>query len=484
MGNYLATRRQFLKVAAAAVAAAIGGRTRRQSFAEEGPRVRGQSRDLPGVHRKRNVLFIVADDLNNSLGCYGHPVVKSPNIDRLACRGMRFDHAYCQFPVCNPSRTSLLTGLRPDSTGVLDNRTPFRSRLHDAVTLPQLFRQQGYFTARLGKVFHSGKDMDDPKAWDLAADPAGTPLGKTGEGRNLTAGRIAWCRWLAAAGEDEDQPDGQIALEAIRLLKQQRDKPFFLALGFHKPHDPFVVPKRYFDLYPLERLSPPQDPPDRSPDLPHAIGGGWKSEFDRFTGQDRREFMRAYYAGISFMDAQVGKVIDSLDRFDLSDNTIIVFFGDHGYHLGERGWWNKNTLFELSARAPLIVAGPNMKATSGNCRRMVEFVDIYPTLADLCGLPAPGNLEGSSFRPLLSDPKRPWKKAAFTQVQRGRFAGRSVRTDRWRYTEWDEGKRGVEFYDHHNDPGEYHNLADDPKRAHVVAALRKLLHSHAEIAEP
>jgi iduronate 2-sulfatase len=424
---------------------------------------------------RRNVLFIVVDDLNHSLGCYGHRLVKSPNIDRLAARGIRFERAYCQFTICNPSRTSFLTGLRPDSTGILNNTTGFRSKLPDVVTLPQLFRKHGCFTARVGKVFHGRKNTDDPQAWDVTIDPKATPRGQKGQGRNLTGGRVKWCRWLAAEGGDEDQPDGQVAAEAIRLLEQKHQGPFFLAVGFHKPHDPFIAPKKYFDLYPLDSLKLPKDPPDRSPEPAHVIGSGWKDEFDRFTDRERREFMRAYYAGVSFMDAQLGKIMAAMDRLGLLQNTTVVFFGDHGYHLGERGWWNKNTLFELSARAPLIMATPEMKTKGTNCSRIVEFVDIYPTLADLHGLAAPGNLEGTSFRPLLNDPNRSWKKMAFTQVQRGKIAGRSVRTERWRYTEWDKGKQGTELYDHDHDPGEYYNLASDSQYEEIVAEHKRLL---------
>jgi iduronate 2-sulfatase len=475
MKNSRIARRQFLRAGTTAGALALGGWAGRRILGQEQLSARRQSPEAAGSQRNRNVLFIVVDDLNNSLGCYGHSVVKSPNIDKLAARGVRFDRAYCQFTVCNPSRTSFLTGLRPDSTGILDNNTAFRSKLPNVTTLPQLFRKHGYFTARAGKIFHSGKGMDDPHAWEATSDPKGTPLGKTGQGRNLTGGRVRWCRWLAAEGDDEDQADGQIAAEAARLLEQQQDGPFFLAVGFHKPHDPFVVPKRYFDLYPLERLKPPQDPADRSAEHPQAIASGWKTEFDRFSDKERREFMRAYYAGISFMDAQLGKITAALDRLDLWRNTTVVLLGDHGYHLGQRGWWNKNTLFELSARAPLIFAAPETTTRGTSCSRIVEFVDIYPTLADLHGLPIPDNLEGTSFRPLLNNPDLPWKKAAFTQVQRGRIAGRSVRTERWRYTQWDRGRQGHELYDHNNDPGEYYNLAQDPRYAQTVARLKRLL---------
>jgi len=469
------TRRQFLRVATAVGAAAFGQTAYGNILAQARLLSQSQSSNIEASQSRKNVLFIVVDDLNHSLGCYGHRLVKSPNIDRLAARGIRFDRAYCQFTICNPSRTSFLTGLRPDSTGILNNTTGFRSKLPDVVTLPQLFRKNGYFTARLGKIFHGRKNTGDPQAWDVTSDPKATPLGQEGRGRNLTGGRVNWCRWLAAEGDDEDQPDGLIAAETISLLEQRRDEPFFIAVGFLKPHDPFIAPKKYFDLYGLDSLKLPEDPPDRSPELAHAIGSGWKDEFNRFTDRERREFMLAYYAGVSFMDAQLGKIMVALDRLGLWQNTTVVFFGDHGYHLGERGWWNKNTLFELSARAPLIMATPEMKTKGTSCSRIVEFVDIYPTLADLHGLAAPDNLEGTSFTPLLNDPNRPWKKMAFTQVQRGKIAGRSVRTERWRYTEWDQGKQGAELYDHNSDPGEYYNLASDPQHSDTIKELRKML---------
>jgi len=443
-----------------------------------GPRVANlnafSSAAKPNAERARyNVLFIAVDDLNNSLGCYGHLVVKSPNIDRLAARGVRFDRAYCQYPLCNPSRTSLLTGLRPDTTNIFGNQTHFRTKLPDVVTLPELFRQNGYFAASLGKIYHRIGDMDDAKSWDAAQYPVGTARGRQGEGRNLTGGRLRWCEWRAAEGDDEDQPDGQIAREAIRILEEKRDKPFFLAVGFHKPHDPFVAPKKYFNLYPLESLRLPKEPTDRSPEAPLALPRGFKEEFDKFTDKERLEFMRAYYACTSFMDAQVGKLLDALERLKLADNTIVVFFGDHGYHVGERGWWNKSTLFELSCRAPLIVAAPGMKASGKSCARLVEFVDIYPTLTDCAGIKPATTLHGRSFRPLLDNPTQPWKQTAFTQVQRGAGMAYSVRTERWRYTEWPDGN--AELYDHDNDPDEWHNLARDAQHAKTAAELKLLI---------
>ncbi|MEA2735517.1 MAG: iduronate 2-sulfatase, partial [Humisphaera sp.] len=413
---------------------------------------------------KSNVLLIIADDLRPDLACYGVAAVQSPNIDKLAARGVRFDRAYCQYPVCNPSRVSFLTGLRPDATQVLGNDVPFRTKLPDVVTLPQYFRANGYVTIGLGKVFHRGGNVedvrgerDDPASWSLARYFTTTAVGKTGEGRNLTGGKVDWCRWLAANGEDEDQPDGQIARDAVALMEKHRDEPFFLAVGFHKPHDPFVAPKKYFDLYPLDQIKLNVDPPDQSPAPPPAIAGQWLDEFAKFTDAERREFIRAYRAGTTFMDAQVGKVLDALNQLQLSDRTIIIFLGDHGYHLGERGWWNKSTLFELSARAPLIIAAPGVEA--GVFSRPIEFVDLYPTLVELCRLPARSDLHGQSLAPLMREKRPFWDKPALTQVRRGKFGGRSVRTERFRYTEWDEGRQGVELYDHENDPGEHKNLA-------------------------
>lgn len=428
---------------------------------------------------KLNVLLITVDDLCNRLGCYGHPVVQSPNIDALAARGMRFDRAYCQFPVCNPSRTSFLTGLRPDATGILDNNLAFRTRLPDVVTLPQRFRQAGYFTARVGKIFHN-REKDDPHAWDVADDPRGTPQGRKGDGRNLTGGKVRWCSWRAAEGTDEDQPDGQVASTAVDLMEQHKDEPFFLAVGFHKPHDPFVAPKRYFDLYPLEEVPLPEESSDPSDAHPFIIGSSWKAAFDRFTDRERREFTRAYYAGASFVDAQIGKVLSALDRHGLADRTVVVLLGDHGYQLGQHGWWNKNALFEPSARAPLVMAGPQIKSRAA-CSRIVEFLDIYPTLATLCGLPLPAHLQGRSLTPLLKDPAAPWHDVAYTQVRRGTLDGYSVRTDRWRYTEWIERKTkrilARELYDHHQDSQENTNLAGRPEHDETIRRLHLLLQS-------
>jgi iduronate 2-sulfatase len=436
--------------------------------------------------RRPNILFIAVDDLNNDLGAYGHPLVRSPNIDRLAARGVRFDRAYNQFPLCSPSRTSLLTGLRPDATGVFDLQTHFRDRLPKVVTLPQLFRSHGYYAARVGKIYHYGvpgqigtSGLDDPASWDHVVNPIGRDKQDEHTIVNVTPtrGLGSALSWREDPGEDEEQTDGKVATEGIRLLQQNRGRPFFLAVGFYRPHTPYVAPKQYFDLYPLEAIRPPADPTADLADVPEAAQWVKPANWG-LPAEDLRRSIRAYYAAVTFMDAQVGRVLDALDRLGLTDNTIVVLWSDHGYHLGEHGQWMKMSLFEESARVPLVIAAPgHRKGTATG--RVVELLDLYPTLADLAGLPLPAHPQGRSLRPLLADPAAPWPHAAHTQVRRGgqgtHFMGRSVRTEGWRYTEWDDGHKGVELYDHAKDQRERTNLAGDPRYADTIAELRGLL---------
>jgi uncharacterized sulfatase len=436
---------------------------------------------------KLNVLFIFADDLANSLGCYGHPLVKSPHLDRLAQRGVRFDRAYCQFPLCNPSRASFLTGRRPNATGVLDNRVHFRSRIPDTVTLSELFRQHGYSVARVGKLYHYGvptqigeDGLDDPKSWDRVVNPRGRDKDDEPKIFTLTAGQFGGTlSWLRAEGRDEEQTDAIGAAEAIRLLEEnarmeKEGRPFFLAVGFYRPHTPYVAPKKYFDLYPLDRIPLPAVPEGHKAGVPAPAFASHKKEQEKLDDRLRREALQAYYAATTFMDAQVGRVLDALDRLGLSERTVVVFASDHGYHLGEHGLWQKMSIFEESARVPLIVAAPGAKGNGRSSASLVELVDLYPTLADLCGLPAPSYLDGVSLRPVLDDPTRKVKEAAFTQVTRSGFHGVTVRTERWRYTEWDSGRKGAQLYDHNADPKELKNLAADPAYARTVAELRAL----------
>jgi len=430
-----------------------------------------------------NVLFVVVDDLRPELGCYGVKEIVSPNIDRLAKKGVLFHNAYAQYPVCNPSRSSFLSGKRPDEIGIVSNTLPFRDVLPDLVSLPQLFRQNGYFTAGIGKIFHlaqprNGKRVlfEDPLSWDYFHDSldATTLLGRDGEGRNVTGGKVPWCSWKAAEGDDLDQPDGQNAAAAVRILEEHHDKPFFMGLGFHKPHDPFIAPKKYFDLYPADQTRLADEPADRSEQVRYAIPN--RAIFAAFTDREGREFKRAYQACVSFTDAQLGKVFDTMDRLKLWDNTIVVLIGDHGYHLGDHEWWNKDTIYERGAGAPMMVWVPGAKGMGEPTKALTEFVDLYPTLADYAGLKAPHRLAGESLRPVLDNPKLKGKKAAYTQVNRGKMVGRSVRTERWRYTEWGAaGKDGIELYDHSKDSGEYYNLSGNPDQAAISKELSSLL---------
>jgi uncharacterized sulfatase len=455
---------------------------------------------------KPNVLFVVSDDLNNALGCYGHPLVKSPHIDRLAQRGLRFDRAYCQFPLCNPSRASFLTGRRPDTTGVEENATQFRKNIPDVVTLPQLFQKAGYFVARVGKLYHYGvptqigtDGLDDPPSWMEVVNPRGRDKDDEPKIFSLKPGQFGGTlSWLAADGTDEEQTDGIGAAAAIQLLERHKDQPFFLAVGFYRPHTPYVAPKKYFEMYPLDALKLAQDPAD---DRDHIPAPALTVNPPHYGISERlqREAIQAYHASTTFMDAQLGKVLDALDRLGLADKTIVVFTSDHGYHLGEHGLWQKQSLFEESARVPLIIAAPGMKAAGQSTGRLAELIDLYPTLADLCGLQAPADLPGRSLRPLLDDPTAPGKAAAITQVRRGAggggpqakkkaggdgfFKGYAVRTERYRYVEWDEGRRGRQLYDHQSDPREHKNLADDPTMAGVVADMKRLLRESLSATE-
>jgi uncharacterized sulfatase len=450
---------------------------------------------------KMNVLLIVSDDLtNNALGCYGSKVSKSPNIDKLAAKGVRFDRAYCQYPLCNPSRASFLTGLRPDTTKVYENNTPFRKHVPDAQSLGQTFRKADYFVARVGKLYHYGvpgqigtNGLDDPPSWLKVINPRGRD--KDDEDANLIftltpdakgSGRYGGTlSWYASDGIDAEQTDGKIADAVIGLLEAHKDKPFFIGCGFFRPHTPYVAPKTYFALYPPEKIDLPKVPEKHRAAGPAAAFASAHAVQDKMTDDQRRLARQAYYASTTFMDAQVGRVLDALDKARLADKTIVVFVSDHGYHLGEHGLWQKLSLFENSCRVPLVVYDPRAKGNGKACPRTVELVDLHATLADLAGLPTPDGaakapaLDGKSLKPLLDDPTARWDRAALTQVARGggknEFMGYSVRTERYRYTEWAGGKKGVQLFDYDTDPDESNNLAADPRCADVVGRMKALL---------
>jgi len=467
-------------VAVAAMVLATGGITATPVMAGGPGAVRHAAKPVARANRPLNVLLIIADDLAPRVGSYGWPV-RTPNIDRLATQGVSFDRAYAQFPWCGPSRASFLTGMRPNTTRVMDLATPFRAALPDIETLPQYFRANGYFSGRVGKIFHQGvpNDIgtggpDDTRSWDAVVNPRGRDRdAEDGKLKVLTPG-IPYgsaMAYLDDGGADTEQTDGKVATAAIEMIRAQKDRPFFIGVGFYRPHVPEVAPKRYFDLYPLERINAtPQSKADLARLLP--ASKAWTPDNFGMSVDEQRQMIRAYYAATSFMDAQVGRVLDALDEMGLADDTIVVFASDHGFMLGEHGQWMKNILWEESDRVPLILRVPGTKNGGKRSPRTVELLDLYPTLTELAGLPHYTRNEGTSLSPLLRNPSyRGWTKPALSQAR----GGRSVRTERWRYTEWEAGKLGRELYDHRIDPLEQHNLADDPRQAATVAKLRAML---------
>lgn len=447
-----------------------------------------------------NVLFIAVDDLAPALGCLGDVVARTPHIDHLAATGVCFERAYNQLPLCNPTRASVMTGLRPDQIRVYDLDRHFRDELPDVVTLPQVFQKAGYDVARVGKLYHYnvpasiGTDgFDDPPSWQKTFNPRGRDKDEEHLIFNAEPHRkiSAALSWLAAEGEDTDQTDGMIATQAIKLMaSQDGSRPFFLGVGFFRPHTPYVAPKKYFDLYPLETLRLPFSPKDDRADIPvAAFAHNCPIPHYNLDELTLRKALQAYYACVSFIDAQVGRLLTCLNENGLAENTIVVLWSDHGYHLGEHnGIWQKRTLFEQSARSPLIIRAPGMTGNGQPCRRIVEFVDIYPTVTALAGLPSPTSLAGKDLSPLLANPRTPWDSVAVTQVLRpdddrlnSMVMGCSIRDARWRFTEWANGKEGVELYDHYADPMEFHNLAIHPDDVALRAMkrLRPLLRERA-----
>lgn len=501
------------------------------------PLLRGQ----PAPSGRPNVLFIAVDDLRPELPCYGAAHIKAPHISRLASEGTVFAHAYCQQAVCSPSRTSLLTGLRPDSTRVYDLDTHFRNTVPDVVTLPQHFKAHGYFTQGMSKIYHGG--LDDPLSWSVPWVGGGTPPAPAlprvagyytpeniaqlqGEEKDAARKRQELRRQLGRAlkhsessrfavrgpaYEAPDIPDEQthdgatavLAAETLRKLKSQ-DQPFFLAVGFIKPHLPFIAPKRYWDLYDPAaiELAPNPFAPVGSPPWALANSGELRSYRGIPGGREpvpealARTLKHGYLACVSFLDAQVGRVLSALEAQGLADNTLVILWGDHGWKLGEHGEWCKHTNYENDTRAPLILRLPGQRAAGRTSERLVEFVDIYPTLCEVCGLSRPGHLEGSSFAALVERPDRPWKRAAFSQYPRayeGRpLMGYTLRSERYRFVEWvspsvpvPQAPDGVvELYDHQTDPREDRNIAADPALAPVVKEFREWLRAGWPAARP
>jgi len=445
-----------------------------------------------------NVLFLIVDDLRPQLGCFGHGQMVTPNIDKLASTSVIFRRNYCQQAVCSPSRTSLLTGRRPDTTKVFDLVKFFRTTMPDVVTLPQQFKNHGYFTQGVGKVFH--EDLNDPASWSVPAD-FDTSVEEFEQYQSLESyrqeaerlrqvpshGLVYGPAFEASDAPDSNYLDGRIASEAIRRLRIQGakklDKPFFLAVGFHKPHLPFVAPKKYWDLYDPDKIELPKyhEKPKDAPDLAmtnfeelrHYYGVPWDDS--PLSQSLSRQLIHGYYAGVSFVDAQIGDVIDALKQEGLADNTIIVLCVDHGWHLGDHGLWCKHTNFEHATRVPLVIHVPGM--VPGRSDGLTENIDIYPTLCELAGLPTSNLLEGTSLVPLMRDPKRTWKRASFSQYPRAAdIMGYSMRTAKYRYTRWvrrdDLTVVAEELYDYLADPDETTNWISSPKYKEVLPSLR------------
>lgn len=461
-----------------------------------------------------NVLFIAVDDLRPVLGCYGYTQIKTPHMDSLAAQGMVFNRAYCETPQCLPSRTSTLTGLRAESTGIFSNRDGhFRDHIPHHITLPQYFKNNGYFCMEFGKVFHhqDRESFSVPKylpkssyAYPIYGKPETVALQRSlpviekgqewwgyQEGKNTR-----WIRGLS--WEDPDVPDsllfdGQMAGGVIRALSKYQDERFFLASGFFRPHLPFIAPKKYYDLYHEDELILPEnrDLPVHAPDFTDNSMAEPRSYYDvplegRITVQKQNEFLHGYYASVSYMDAQIGLVLSELDRLRLREKTIIVLWSDHGYHFGEHQSWGKKTNFEEATRITLIISHPDMRTKGTYTDGLVELVDLYPTLCELNRLDIPDGLEGTSFAPLLKNPDQPWKKAVFSRAKPKGVQGYTMRTPKYRYTEWIENENiiSVEIYDHINDPQENINVAQQPEFIELSRKLKAQFDKGWQAAQP
>lgn len=453
-------RRKFLATAAAGLGAATLPLP-----------LRAQSADAA----RPNVLLLMADDLNMSLGCYGHPDAITPNLDRFAAGALRFNCAYAQNPKCAPSRTSMLLGLRPQSTGVMQNNDDWTDHVPDAVTMPAMFRRAGYDTVNIGKIFHGSKsETADSWSRNIHPDEGLPPAAPLPQG----AGR----RYSGPTGRNDiDEVDGRIAEQAVRYLNDtSRDQPFFLAVGLHRPHSPARAPNKYFDLYDEDKLHLLDTPPGDTEDIPEpALLGDPDTRYRTGPLPEHkfREYLKTYLACISFMDACAGRVLDALEANGHAGNTIVVFVSDNGYLKGEHFQSGKEYLFDACAKAPYMMRVPGLTPHGKAVTQPTEYVDTYPTLADLCNLTPPANLEGVSMRPLLADPARPWKRGVFCEVDiPGRQTGRSVRTDRYRYTQWQTKDALLEeLYDIQADPHEWTNLANSDTHAAAKNELIQLL---------
>lgn len=434
---------------------------------------------LPGrfSSERQNVLFIAIDDLNDWVGCLGgHPDVKTPHLDRLAGRGMLFTNAHCAAPLCNPSRAALLTGVRPSTSGVYDNRQPMRKSdvLRDVVTLPQHFMAHGYRAVGGGKIFHGA--FPDPPSWQeyFPSQTRNKPEDPVPSKRPVNGiPNTAHFDWGPLDVPDSEMGDGQVAEWAVRELQRKHDKPFFLGCGIFRPHLPWYVPRKYFDMYPPEKVTLPNVKDDDLDDVP-PIGRKFANpEGDHKKVIDYNQWRKAvqgYLASITFADVCVGRVLDALDNSPYAQNTTIVLWSDHGWHLGEKLHWRKFALWEEATHNVLMISSPGLTRPGGRCSRAVSLMDIYPTLVELCSLTPRKELEGVSLLPLLRDPDAAWDRPAVTTYLRNNH---SVRNERWRYIRYSDGTE--ELYDHHNDELEWTNLAGKPEYQRVKKDLARWL---------
>ena len=456
-----------------------------------------------GAEGKPNIVFIVCDDLNTHVATSGYPHIQTPNFERLAGEGLTFNRAYCQYPVCGPSRASFLSSLYPESTGVLDNTSDIRKTRPGTVSMPQAFKDQGYWTAATGKVFHNAKADQGDVAWDaqvwfendempieaearkeFEAEHGSCPQGKNKKSWKAFLPTVATQTRGQQPGygpsglTDDQHKDGKNAKQFDEWIdeKSYGDKPFFIAVGIHKPHGAFLAPQKYFDLYPREKLSFETPPKGIWETIPKSAMSkryeGFGFEFGVENDALRREYMQAYHACISFVDAQIGRIFDSLKENGLWDNTIIVLTSDHGYHLGDHFMWGKVTLFEQGTRVPLIVRAPGVTTPGSSSEALVEMIDCYPTLTELAGVTPPTDIQGKSMVPILKNPSASGKDVVYTVVSRGAKLGRALRTERWRYALWADGE---ELYDLDKDIKEHHNLAKSPEHKQTLATMRRHL---------
>jgi arylsulfatase A-like enzyme len=418
-----------------------------------------------------NVLFIAVDDLNDWISpLEGYPGCRTPNLERLAKRGMTFTRAYCAAPACNPSRVSLMTGVRPWTSGVYGNRHAWRPVMPDVVTLPQQFMKHGYQAVGSGKIYHGR--FEDPASWNDYLLKGGDPR-PSREVLNDPHSRAGGIVWGVLDVPDEEMNDYKMASYAVDYLQKEHENPFFLGCGIYRPHMPWQVPRKYYEMYPLEEIVLPEVPDDELADVPRAGVRMARPNGDHATilrTNNWKYAVQAYLASITFADAQIGRLLDALEASPYNDNTIVVLWSDHGWHHGQKHHWRKFALWEQATRMPLFLSVPGMTEPGSVCERTVDLMSIYPTLCELCSLPVPEQAEGASIVELLKNPAAEWDRPAITTHGRGNHA---VRSERFRYIRYADGSE--ELYDHQADPNEWTNRADDPKLKQVIADLARWL---------